>query len=220
MYKKGGIFSVLCSLCYLATGILVVLQPVIFQDANVDLFLNTMAENPMCFILYYLAIALSAFFGLGVVEQITNFLKVNDSELVKWTQRLAYIGFAVLAMSYFKVFTVKPYMSNFYMSATESEKEIILTMDAYISFAPNGIVTYGFMGIWILSVCILSLRRKNVSLICSITGIILGIILISVTAQNVGALATAILNTAKGSISFLWFGLIGINMIKSKDDIR
>lgn len=216
MYRTGGIFSIFCSLCYLSMGIFIILQPVLLQDAKVDLFLNTMADKPSCFILYYLAIALSAMFGLGTVKHITDFFVLEDNELLRWSQKLAYIGYAVLALSYFRVYTVKPYMANFYSAASQTEKDTILTMDPYISFAPNGIVTYGFIGVWLLIICIYALKNKSGLMVTNIIGILLGLILIAVTYQNVPAAVTGILNTARGIISFIWFGLVGIFMLRKK----
>ena len=219
MYRTGGIFSIFSSLCYLSMGIFIILQPVLLQDANVDLFLNTMADKPVCFVLYYLAIALAAMFGIGTVKQITDFFVLEDCELIRWSQKLAYVGYAVLALSYFKVYTVKPYMANFYSAASQTEKDTILTMDPYISFAPNGIVTYGFIGVWLLLICIFALKNKSGLMITNIMGIILGLIFLAVTYQDVPAAVTAILNTARGIISFLWFGLVGIFMLRKKRDL-
>ena len=125
MQKTGGVFSILAGLSYLAIGILVCVQPVLFQDANVDLFLSTLAVKPTCFVLYYLAIALSATFGIGAIAAVTNYSGVAENEVVKWAMKLAYVGFAILAMSYYRVFTVKPYMANFYTNAPQNAKDII-----------------------------------------------------------------------------------------------
>jgi hypothetical protein len=195
-------------------GVTVALQPVIFQDANVDLFLVTMSKDPILFILFYLSIGLTAAFGLGTIESITSFLGVQDYGVIKWTKKLAYIGFSVLAVAYFKVLTVKPYMAEVYAAAAESEKNIILTMDPYISFSPNGIIIHGFVGIWILLINILALFRQGGVKICNIMGIILGGILILMTVPGLPPLFTTVLNTAEGSLAFLWFGLTGVLMIK------
>ncbi len=216
MYKTGGFFAILSSICHLGTGVVVVLQPIIFQDANVNLFLNTMAANAGLFVLYYLFVGLSAVFGIGVVEQITDFLDVENNILVRWAQKLAYAGFAVLAVAYFKVLTVKPYMASIYVGATEKEKEIILTMDPYISLAPNGIVIYGFVGIWIVLISILSLKKRSCPLICNVVGVVTGIVLIAVIIPSMPPVGMVVLNIVRGIVSFLWFGLLGINMIKTR----
>lgn len=105
--KKTAWFSVLAGLSYLAIGILVCVQPVLFQDANVDLFLKTLAQKPFCFTSYYLAIAFSATFGIGAASGISNFFVNEKNEIVLWAEKLAYIGFAILAMSYYRVFYSK-----------------------------------------------------------------------------------------------------------------
>ena len=215
MQKTGGVFSILAGLSYLAIGILVCVQPVLFQDANVDLFLSTLAVKLTCFVLYYLAIALSATFGIGAIAAVTNYFGVAENEVVKWAMKLAYVGFAILAMSYYRVFTVKPYMANFYTNAPQNAKDIILIMDPYISFAPNGLVTYGLVGIWLVLISVLAFKKKSSSAIYTILGTVLGVLFIAVTIQNVGALTTAILNTAKGIVSFIWFAIVGVKMVKT-----
>lgn len=214
MYKSGGYFSLLSSFCHLMMGLIVILQPVLFQDANVDLFLNTLNKNPTLFILFYLFMGLVAVFGFGVIEQATSFLNVNEYGIIKWSQKLAYVAFAVTALAYFKVLTVKPYMASVYAAAAEHEKGIILTMDPYISFSPNGIIIYGLLGVWILLINILSYRQQRCSKLCLITGIILGCVLILIANPMNPPLLSAILNTVRGILSFLWFGLIGIAMLK------
>ena len=128
---------------------------------------------------------------------------------------MAYVGFSVLALAYFKVLTVKPYMAEVYAVAAESEKNIILTMDPYISFSPNGIIIHGFVGMWILLISILALYRHGGAKICNITGILLGSCLILVTVPVLTPLLSVVLSTARGLLSFLWFGLTGIFMLKS-----
>ena len=150
MYKTGGRFSVLSSLCQLVMGVIVMLQPIISQEGKIDLFLTKMSASPILFVLSYLGLALIGVFGLGVIEAITNYLEVQDNSLVRWSQKLAYTGFAVLAVANFKALTAKPAMADVYTSAADLKREIILTMDPYISFSPNGIVVYGFVGIWIV----------------------------------------------------------------------
>lgn len=214
MYKSGASFAILSSLCHLILGVIVVIQPVMFQDANVDLFLNTMSKDPTIFVLFYLFMGLVAIFSIGVVEQATSFLKVEEYGIIRWAQKLAYIGFTVTALAYFKVLTVKPYMASFYSTATDQEKGIILTMDPYISFAPNGIMIYGVVGVWILLINLMSYQKKRCSKLCLITGILLGIVLILVVIPIVPPILSAVLNTMRGILSFIWFGLIGIAMVK------
>lgn len=214
MYKSGAIFAILSSLCHLMLGIIVVIQPVMFQDANVDLFLNTMAKDPTIFILFYLFMGLVAVFSIGVVEQATDFLKVQEYPIIRWSQKLAYIGFAVTALAYFKVVTVKPYMASVYSTAAANEKGIILTMDPYISFSPNGIMIYGLVGVWILLINLMSYRKQRCSKLCLIMGTLLGAVLILLVVPFVPPILSAILNTMRGILSFIWFGLIGIAMLK------
>lgn len=214
MYRSGGCFSILSSISYLITGMAVALQPVIFQEANAALFLNTMSKDPDFFILFYLSTGLTAAFGLGTVEPISSFLGVQNYGVVKWAKKLAYVGFAVLALAYFKALTVKPYMASAYAAAAESEKKIILTVDTYISFSPNGIIIHGFVGIWILLISILALYRQRGSKICNIMGIILGGVLILMTVPVLPPLFAAVLNTTEGLLAFLWFCLTGIFMVK------
>ena len=88
-------------------------------------------------------------------------------------------------------------------------------MDPYISFAPNGLVTYGLVGIWLVLISVLAFKKKSSSAIYTILGTVLGVLFIAVTIQNVGALTTAILNTAKGIVSFIWFAIVGVKMVKT-----
>lgn len=166
------------------------------------------------FVLFYLFMGLVAVFSIGVVEQATNFLKVQEYEIIRWVQKLAYIGFAVTALAYFKVVTVKPYMASVYSTAASHEKGIILTMDPYISFSPNGIVIYGLVGVWILLINLMSYRKQRCSKACLITGILLGGVLILLVVPFIPPMLSAILNTMRGILSFIWFGLIGIAMLK------
>ena len=92
MYKTGGRFSVLSSLCQLVMGVIVMLQPIISQEGKIDLFLTKMSASPILFVLSYLGLALIGVFGLGVIEAITNYLEVQDNSLVRWSQKLAYTG--------------------------------------------------------------------------------------------------------------------------------
>jgi len=214
MYQTGGCFSILCSISYLIMGMTVALQPVIFQNSNADLFLNTMSKDPLLFILNYLSVGLTAVFGLGTVDPITSYKGAQEYGVIQWTKKLAYVGFSVLALANFKVLTVKPNMAEVYSAAAESEKNIILTMDPYISFSPNGIIIHGFVGLWILLISILAIRRQRGSIFCNFMGVILGGVLILMTVPVLTPLFAAVLNTVEGLLAFLWFGLTGIFMVK------
>lgn len=213
MYKTGGRFSVLSSLCQLVMGVIVMLQPIISQEGKIDLFLTKMSASPILFVLSYLGLALIGVFGLGVIEAITNYLEVQDNSLVRWSQNLAYTGFAVLAVANFKALTAKPAMADVYTSAANLKREIILTMDPYISFSPNGIVVYGFVGIWIVLISLYALRKGQFRTY-NVAGLILGMMYILVSIPNIPLLIVSILNIAKGILAFLWFGLLGLNMLK------
>ncbi|EHJ52143.1 hypothetical protein STRMA_0772 [Streptococcus macacae NCTC 11558] len=189
------------------------LQPIISQDGKINLFLTNMSKNSTFFILSYLCLALIGIFGLGTVEAVTSYLGLEDNQLVRWSQKLAYISFAVLSVANFRALTAKPAMAGVYTSATALKKEIILTIDPYISFSPNGIVVYGFLGIWIALVSLFSFKKDQFRA-CNIIGLILGIVYIVVSIPYLPLPIVAVCNIAKGVLAFLWFGLLGLYMLK------
>jgi hypothetical protein len=75
-------------------------------------------------------------------------------------------------------------------------------------------VLYGLVGVWILLINLMSYRKKRCSKVCLITGILLGCVLILLVVPIVPPMLSAILNTMRGILSFIWFGLIGIAMLK------
>lgn len=105
-------------------------------------------------------------------------------------------------------------MANFYSGANEMDQHIILVLDPYISFASNGIVTYGFIGIWVLVISILGLKNSKLPKAISIFGILLGISLVVVVIQGMGPAFVAISNTTRGILSFLWFSIVGCYLLK------
>jgi len=84
---------------------------------------------------------------------------------------------------------------------------------SYISFSPNGIVVYGFVGIWIVLISLYALRKGQFRSY-NVAGLILGMMYILVSIPNIPLLIVSILNIAKGILAFLWFGLLGLEMLK------
>lgn len=157
--KFGGVCSILLGISYVLVGALYLLLPADQRSAPTDLaFYTSIAQGPALLRIYYLIFALGAVLGLGAVPAISESVRRVNEGWVRWTTNLAFLGFAVTAIDFFKVWAIQLYRAEIFVNADASTQAAISATSDGLD--PQGWFSFGMVGAWVLAISLLALREN------------------------------------------------------------
>jgi len=157
--KVGGLCSILLGVSYVLVGALYLVLPVDQRSAPTDLaFYTSVLQSPGLLRIYYLMFALGAVLGLGVVPAISERMQSVHEGWVRWTANLAFLGFAVTAIDFFKVWAIQVYRAEIFVNGDASTQAAISATSDGLD--PQGWLSFGMVGAWVLAVSLLALREN------------------------------------------------------------
>lgn len=157
--QLGGTCSILVGISYIVAGFSYLMVPA-EQKAMSDpgAYLSSFAQNPMMATLEYWGFALGAVFALAVVLAISDKVRSANEGWVRWTSKIALMGFAVAAIQYFRYIGLFPERAAAYVAADTATKGAIAANQSMIAIDPQGWLAFGGVGLWFLVVNLLALR--------------------------------------------------------------
>ena len=156
--KLGGNCSILLGILYLVIGITYLLLPADQkQTSAVDKFLPSFVENPTTQIIQWWGFALSGLVAIAVVLAVSESVRSENEGWMRWTNNLAVIGFAVVAINNFRNLGFQPGLARAYVEGDAVTKTAIEVSGPY-SLDPQGWLGFGAVGLWVLVVSLLALR--------------------------------------------------------------
>ncbi|HYK75242.1 MAG TPA: hypothetical protein VEV44_19265 [Pseudoneobacillus sp.] len=212
--RLGGFSAILLGLCYVLTVIFVLLSPP-GENAVVD---HVTYMNKLISVHYILGFA--GLFGIMAVLTISKTLEKHlvYSEWFPYTKVMAIIGFALLSINNFRQVGMDHELAHQAMNTGGTVYDtIVLAWAGLVELSPQGWIDFGFVGIWILTVSLYSLKyinRKAHSLI----GIVGGSCFILTVMGNVfGVQLLVMFGMGLGGLIMvpLWFLLTGSSLIKN-----
>ena len=212
--KLGGACSILVGVAYLLMGITYLLQPAELQaGGDPTLLWPTLAQSPPMHTLQQWAGALAGVFAIAAVLAISEVVRPANEGWVRWTSALAYLGYAVLAISSFRALALAPTLAEAYMTGDASTQAAIVVAGSFVDLEPQGWLGFGATGLWMFVVNLLALGRgtwpKTLAYVgiaggifsCFVVGgMVLGIPLLIAIAGALGGVIVA-------PIWFIWMGL-------------
>jgi hypothetical protein len=156
--KLGGNFSIPLGILYLLIGVTYLLLPADQkQTSALDKFLLSFAQNPTTQIIQWWAFALSGLIGIAVVLAVSESVRSANEGWVRWTSTLANLGFAVVAVNNFRNIAYQPGIARAYMEG-DAVTRAAIEVGGPFGLDPQGWLTFGAVGLWVLIVSLLSLR--------------------------------------------------------------
>jgi len=213
LFRLGGTCAVLLGI----TGALVDLTYVLLPaDQRLGVpaarILPSIAEGARMLNLQFLELTLLGILGLAVVPAISEMLRSGHEGWVRWTSNLAFVGFAVTAVTSSFSFGRLPAVAAAYVAGDPST-QAALTPIWRTSFDLHGLWGYAMVGLWVFVMSLVALRGGQFPKALAYLGIIVGLAyaLIPVAFQfkipvlfMVAAVPGGIANT----IWFIWAGLV------------
>jgi uncharacterized protein DUF4386 len=156
--KLGGACSILLGILYLVIGLTYLLLPADQkQTSAVDKFLPSFAENPTTQIIQFWAFALSGLLAKAVVLAVSERVRSENEGWVRWTSNMATLGFAVVAINNFRNLGFQSGLAKAYVEGDAVTKAAIKVSGPF-SLDPQGWLSFGAVGLWVLVVSLLALR--------------------------------------------------------------
>jgi hypothetical protein len=210
--KLGGFCSILLGVSYVLVGVLYLLLPADQKSAPTDLaFYTSVLQSPGLLRIYYLMFALGAVLGLGAVPAISESVRSVHEGWVRWTANLAFVGFAVTAIDFFKVWAIQVYRAEIFVNADASARTAISATSDGLD--PQGWLSFGMVGAWVLAVSLLALRANLWPKSLSYAGIALASIYWLIVVGFVFgidlllSIAAALGGVVLAPIWYIWVGL-------------
>ena len=213
--KVGGICSILVGVSYILIGVTYFLLPADQRGAGAPdfvRFFQSFDQNPTVIMLQYWIFALGAILALSAVPAISEAVRNVSEGWTRWTQNLAYLGFAVGAISFFRAITLLPGTADAFIAGDFSTRAAIEGI-GFPFLDPNGWLVFGGVGLWVLAVSIMALRGGGLPKIPSYVGIAVALLYGLTVAGNVLeiemliSIAAGVGGIIAAPIWYIWIGV-------------
>lgn len=211
--KVGGTCSILLGVSYVVVGVAYVLTPAEQFSWTIEKFAPSYAENPNAYTLLLWACGLGALIALGAVPAISAFVEEENEGWVRWMRNLAYLGFGVAALEFFRLLVIMPARAEAYQAGDAATKAAIVATDSLVPLDPYAWLIFGCVGLWLLVVGIVALRRSVLpkALAClGIAGAILYWVYVAGVTLKVPALALVGAGLGASIIAPIWYVWVGV----------
>jgi len=212
--QLGGFCSILLGISYVLIGVLYLLLPA-DQKAGDDpaAFYTSVAQNPTLIRVYYLIFALGAVVALGAVPAISEGVRSVHEGWVRWTTNLAFLGFAVLAIDFFRTWAFQAFRAAVFVAGDASTRAAIEATDQGLD--PQGWLGFGAVGAWVLVVSLLALQGSIWPRTLSYLGIAVAILYWLVVVSfvfNIGILLSIVAGLGGVILAPIWYIWVGLRL--------
>jgi hypothetical protein len=177
LFKLGGACAILLGIVDALSSITYLLLP---ADQRLGVpaarILPSIVQGAPLLYLQLLELAFLGILGLIVVPAFAELFKAQNEGWVRWTSNLALLGFAVAAVSNLLTYARLPAIAAAFVAGDASTKAALVpiwrsTLDLY------GVWNDGVIGVWILTLSLLTLSGKIFPRILAVLGVLAGIFL-------------------------------------------
>ncbi len=213
--KLGGTCSILAGIAYIVIGVNFMFLPLDQRPGSSTLkFLPSVAQDRTALMIEYWAFALGAVFALAAVLAISERVRAANAGWVQWTRTLALIGFAITAVTYFRLIAQVPHRAMMFVAGDVHLQQALAVTELELYLDPQGWMGYGAIGLWVLVVSVLALRANLMPKPLGYVGIGAGLLYWLVVAGYVSGIGTLTLIAAAfggiilGPIWYIWNGIL------------
>ena len=216
--KLGGNCSILVGILYVLIGITYLLLPAAQKGASlIDpvQFFPSYTQEPTILTFLYCEFALLAVFAIAAVFAISKKVQSINESWLRWTTNLAFLGYSVMAISYLRGLYLIPKISAAFEVGDASTKAAIVApgVAGWNNLDPQGWLTFGCVGFWLLVVSLLVLRSDKLPKGLAYIGIVGALANWLVVAGQVAqiekliSIAAGLGGVIAAPIWFIWMGV-------------
>jgi hypothetical protein len=220
--KLGGLCAILTGISYILIGVIFLLLPADQQPGGDSaLFFASVVRDPSLIRIYYLVFALGAVLALGALPAISETVRSLNEGWTRWATNLAYLGFAVIAVDFFRFWSIQTYWASAFVAADASTRPAIDA--ASFGLDPQGWLGFGAVGIWVLVVNLLAARAGLWPRMLSYIGIAVAVMYWLVVVANVfdiGFLLSIVAGLGGVILAPSWYIWTGLLLRRSSAPVR
>jgi hypothetical protein len=213
--KLGGLCSILVGISYVVIGICYALIPIEQRPGGSPAqLLASVAQNSTMILIEYWAFALGACFALAAVFAITERVRAVNDGWARWSSYLAFIGFAVTAVTYFRLMAQVPRRAALFATGDATLRSALAATQVDLYLDPQGWMGFGAIGLWVLVVSVLAFRANLMPKPLVYIGIGAGVLYWLVVAgyvtgiETLTAFSAALGGIVLGPIWYIWNGIL------------
>jgi hypothetical protein len=161
--RAGALAAFGVAFAYLASGVCAVLMPPELQGrpgVGPHEFWTVLSQQPHAHLAFHAAWVAAGLCGIGAVPAISR-LAAPASGAMRWAGGAAWLGFAVLARSHLMELAFDRKVIPHYLAAGPAYQEAVHVAAGLALDVPDGVLTYGAIGVWILCASALGLRTRR-----------------------------------------------------------
>ncbi|HEY4667317.1 MAG TPA: DUF4386 family protein, partial [Anaerolineales bacterium] len=161
--KLGGLCSIVLGASYVLVGALYLLTPAEQQavgPGTVDAFFRSYAQSSTVITMFYWVLALGAVIAFGALPAITESIRSVSEGWARWTSNVAYLGFAVTAIDFFRIIGLQPVRAAAYLEGDASVQAVLATPTFTAGLDVNAWLGFGGVGLWVLVSSVLAMRSN------------------------------------------------------------
>lgn len=212
--QLGGFCSILVGILYVINGALFLLLPA-DQKPGGDLaaFYASVAQSPNLVRLYYLIFATGAVLALGAVPAISEGVRSVHEGWVRWMSNLAFLGFAVTAINFFRVWAFQASRAAIFTAGDASTRAAIEATSQNLD--PQGWLSFGGVGAWVMVVSLLALKGSAWPKALSYVGIALAMVYWLIVVSfvfNIGILFSIVAGLGGVILAPIWYIGVGLRL--------
>jgi hypothetical protein len=218
--KLGGLFAILLGISYILIGAIFLMLPA-DQRTGGDLFYASVVRDPTLINFYYLIFALGAVLALGMLPAVAESVHSQHEGWSRWASNLAYLGFAVTAIDFFRFWSTQDYRASVFVAGDASTRAAI---DATAQgLDPQGWLGFGAVGVWVLVVSLLAMRANAWPRPLSYIGIAVAVLYWLVVVSNVfgiDILLSIVAGLGGVVLAPIWYIWVGMILRRSSAPVR
>jgi hypothetical protein len=220
--QLGGLCAILVGISYILIGVIFLILPADQQPGGDSaLFFASVVRDPSLIRIYYLVFALGAVLALGALPAISEGVRSMNEGLTRWATNLAYLGFAVTAIDFFRFWSIQEYWASAFVAADASTRPAIDA--ASFGLDPQGWLGFGAVGVWVLVVSLLAMRANAWPRPLSYIGIAVAVLYWLVVVGNVfgiDILLSIVAGLGGVILAPIWYIWTGLLLRRSSAPVR
>lgn len=158
MSKFSSCLALACALAYLLAGVFFFFDPSHSTTPGSADYWQALAQGHWGRSAFLAAFACSGLFALGVIQPLTQLLKMKSGSVLHWASCLAYVGYAVNTVSYVRLFAAEPLRAQAYLTGDAATQQAIASFSLVLD--PDGWLSFGAVGFFIAVCNIAAIQRR------------------------------------------------------------
>ena len=161
---RGVSLSFGVALAYFLTGVCAVLMPPELQgrpEITPHQFWTVLSQHPTAHLCFHWAWVLAGLCGIAAVPSISLLVWSAHRGAALWSGLAALLGFAVMARSHLMEVAWDRKIIPVYQTADPAFQQAVHVVAGLALDVPDGVLTYGAVGIWVAVISVLSGRQQT-----------------------------------------------------------